>query len=39
MCAKIDKKLESDNIYTLLDMYKPFFSAEIVMHAFQSGDS
>ena len=39
MCAKVDKKLEYDNIYTLLDMYKPLFFPEIVMQVFQSGDS
>ena len=25
MCAKIDKKLENGNIYTLLDIYKSYF--------------
>ena len=39
MRAKIEKKLEYGNIYTLLDIYKPLFFPEIVMQVFQSGNS
>lgn len=39
MCAKIDKKLENGNIYTLLDIYKSYFLRKFVMLAFQTSKS